>query len=297
MAKLRRRAVELTKEALAPATHKAYNRGLQQYKNFCICHSINFKIPIVVTHLLCFLTFLFDNGYAPPAIISINSALSYFHKSKGTFDSTQVFAVKQLLKGFKKKRPSTDSRKPISFTTLKKLCNSLPNMIMESYSTHLLKAMFLLAFHFALRIGEITVSPHNLKMSNIKIKKMKLTIDFSSYKHCPSFFQKHTIKAKAFDPCPVTALEVYLKLRGLHSGPLFLYNGKPISRKFFVGYLKQCFTIIGLDNKHFNSHSFRIGVASYWLASGYTDIQIKQMGRWRSDAVLKYLRGSINHNK
>lgn len=297
MAQLRRRSLELSQEALAPGTHKVYNRNLTQYQNFCNSHNFVFKLPILVTHLLCFLTFLFDNGYSPSAIISSNSALSYFHKIKNIHDPTQVFAVKQLLKGMKKKSPSLDSRKPISFNTLTKLYNSLSCTILDIYVCTMLKAMFLLAFHFALRIGEITVSPHNLKLENIKLKSNKLTIEFTSFKHSPSTFQKHTIKAQAINPCPVTIMSEYLKLRGSDPGPLFRNNGKPVSRKFFVLKLKHCFTCIGLDNRQFNSHSFRIGAASYWLSKNFTDIQIKQMGRWRSDAVLKYLRGSIVHNK
>ena len=40
------------------------------------------------------------------------------------------------------------------------------------------------------------------------------------------------------------------------------------------------------------SHSFRNGVATSMSQAGYSDDEIMAMGRWRSDAFLRYVIGS-----
>ena len=54
--------------------------------------------------------------------------------------------------------------------------------------------------------------------------------------------------------------------------------------------LAACVADANLSHLHITSHSFRIGAASWAVAHGHSIEQVKQMGRWRSDAVLKYVR-------
>ncbi|XP_014666645.1 PREDICTED: uncharacterized protein LOC106808433 [Priapulus caudatus] len=42
----------------------------------------------------------------------------------------------------------------------------------------------------------------------------------------------------------------------------------------------------GFDTARYKSHSFRIGAASESARQGYSDNQIRQMGRWKSDQEL-----------
>jgi hypothetical protein len=46
----------------------------------------------------------------------------------------------------------------------------------------------------------------------------------------------------------------------------------------------------GLDTMKYEGHSFRIGAATFSAECGFSDTQIRAMGRWRSDAFLKYIR-------
>ena len=41
---------------------------------------------------------------------------------------------------------------------------------------------------------------------------------------------------------------------------------------------------IGLDDQKYNTHSFRIGVATSAKAAGVSDSHIKMLGRWQSSA-------------
>ena len=57
--------------------------------------------------------------------------------------------------------------------------------------------------------------------------------------------------------------------------------------------LRVLFQACGLDTNRFKGHSFRIGAASEAARLGYSDAQIRLMGRWWSDAVRRYIRLSF----
>ena len=84
----------------------------------------------------------------------------------------------------------------------------------------------------------------------------------------------------------------YLVLRGSRPGAIFIsHPGNPVSRDAFATQLKRAFRHCGLDTSKYKSHSFRIGAASHAAEHGYSDAQIRELGR-KSNAFLKYLRFS-----
>jgi hypothetical protein len=84
------------------------------------------------------------------------SALSYTFQLGGFQDFTQHFIVKKQLQGFSKVRPSSDSRLPITPPILLKIVSVLPMVTDSEFTRLLLHAMFVLAFHAFLRVGELT---------------------------------------------------------------------------------------------------------------------------------------------
>ena len=48
-----------------------------------------------------------------------------------------------------------------------------------------------------------------------------------------------------------------------------------------------------MDHRQFNTHSFRIGAATSAKHAGVSDLHLQALGRWRSDAYLKYVRLSL----
>ena len=91
--------------------------------------------------------------------------------------------------------------------------------------------------------------------------------------------------------CPVDALVQYLAVRGGTPGPLFLLpNNQSLTRALFSSALKKAFQELHMDHRKFNTHSFRIGAATSAKRAGVSDSHLKALGRWRSDAYLKYVR-------
>ena len=71
-------------------------------------------------------------------------------------------------------------------------------------------------------------------------------------------------------------------------GLLFIDTRGPITPKNMSDNLT---TIAGLgcDFTRIHSHGFRIGRATDWAQEGYSALQIRAMGRWFSDAFLRYI--------
>ena len=83
----------------------------------------------------------------------------------------------------------------------------------------------------------------------------------------------------------------YLSLRGFSNGPLFMTpNGTAVSRHSFTQILSLVFQRCDLDSSKYKGHSFRIGAATFAAENGFSDVQIRAMGRWKSDAFRKYIR-------
>lgn len=106
---------------------------------------------------MAFIVWLFNAGYAPATIATTISPLSFVHKMLGLPDPTDSFLVKKMLMGATKLRKQDDIRLPIMPHILEKLVSITDSVIVENYERTLLKAMFLLAFHAFLRLGEMAV--------------------------------------------------------------------------------------------------------------------------------------------
>lgn len=134
---------------------------------------------------------------------------------------------------------------------------------------------------------------HCLKLSSIDETREGFVISFNSFKHStPGVVEKILVqKQHKHGFCPVTQLRHYLAIRGNNEGYLFIYkNGSPVSRSHFSDALNGALSFTGLSAQRYKGHSFRIGAATWAMQIGKTDSQIRVMGRWHSNAFLKYIR-------
>ena len=71
----------------------------------------------------------------------------------------------------------------------------------------------------------------------------------------------------------------------------------PTSVYQFITELQRCLPYCGLDISRYKNHNFHIGGACHAADKGFSDAQIRALGRWKSDAFKVYLRSeSINAN-
>lgn len=223
----------------------------------------------------------------------------------GHQDLTQhfEFIIKKHLQCYSKIKPSQDARLPIIPTLLSKIILSLPHVINSAFIKGLLHAMYVLAFSAFLRVGEIAktgkLNQHFLLVNYINItaspnqeNSIDLTISHCKHSIRPIFLQ---ISRNLENPllCPLRALQYFMKIRkhASQNGALFSFmDGNPVSRRCFTKNLQNSLAFCGLDTKRYQSHSFRIGAATAAADLGASDIQIQNMGRWKSTAFKKYRR-------
>ena len=139
--------------------------------------------------------------------------------------------------------------------------------------------------------NQIAGIKYNLPLYFILYTGIKLT--FENFKHN---YNQRPCSLEIYRQsmiCPVQLLSDYLVLRGSRPGAIFISHlGNPVSRDAFATQLQRAFLHCGLDTSKYKSHSFRIGAASHAAEKGYSDAQIRALGRWKSNAFLKYLRVS-----
>ena len=236
--------------------------------------------PVSHTDLAGFITHLFAANYTFSTILSTVSAISYSHKIVGLADPADNVYIRKLLVGVHKTSRTMDLRRPIDQHMLALLVRAAKSVISDKYLQRCTAAMFMLAFHGVLRIGEITVRPgvlaaHVIKRSNLLVvpardqvkSSLQLTIQHAKHQHRPIVLE---INSQSHN-CPVVQICRYLRTRGSSPGPLFVFPDKtPISRTYFSSQLSACLSHAGYDPSLYKCHSFRIGAATTAATRGYT---------------------------
>ena len=123
---------------------------------------------------------------------------------------------------------------------------------------------------------------HNPQLISIRIKQSKT----DPFRKGVTLMLSKTDKSV----CPVTALLPYLAVRGSKQGPLFLMaNQQYLIPPLFRSSLFHILRGIGISTQEYNTHSFQIGAATSAKAAGISDLHIKMLGRWQSDAYQSYI--------
>ena len=93
---------------------------------------------------------------------------------------------------------------------------------------------------------------------------------------------------------PYEYLDRYMTKRGGYrsvSEPLFIFaDGRAVKPSHFRQVLREILAIMNLDSKLYDTHSFRIGRAMDLMKKGKSIKEIKHLGRWKSNAVYRYLK-------
>ena len=286
---------ELLSGALAPSTLQSYNRAWHKLLDFARLHKLSCSLPFSTDTVCLFVTQLIDHGSSANSIASTLSAISYFHKLHNAADPCQNFAVRQLALAAQKSSQPLPKRSAIDIDLLARLVE-LALSTCSHYEGILLSSMLSLAFFLGLRLSEYTKSVHNLQISQVALSENLLKVTFNSFKHSTPHQPPHLMYTLKKPFCPVLLLRQYLTLRGEKEGPLFLLGLGAVSGNWFNGQLKGLISKAGLKPKSFSSHSLRIGAANFWADSNLSDLKIKQLGRWRANALPHYLRSAINHS-
>ena len=297
--------ITLLEASVAPSSLQVYKRAwvlfAQAQYYLYPQETPSVTIPITVSQVSMFVAYLHKEGYSPSSIVSYTSSLGYTHRLMGYIDPTSSKIVQKLIAGALKVNPPAPPRLPITIVILNRLLQAVDIHINHYYHRPLLKAMFVTSFFGLMRMGEVTMSKHGmvpLQMDQLQLTQDKIIISISEFKHNSKLEPVDIIFPRNQDEsmCPVVLMSSYLILRGFQQGPIFAYPSlAPIKRSFFYSKLGFLLRSIGCDVDRYQSHSFRIGGASYFAQLGYTDSQIRLLGRWDSNAFIRYIRDIRAH--
>ena len=66
-----------------------------------------------------------------------------------------------------------------------------------------------------------------------------------------------------------------------------------MTRAKFLAIFHKCISYHSLDTSKYNTHSFRIGRCTDHVLQGFSNEKIKKIGRWKSNAYLRYVRPDV----
>ena len=150
----------LLDNSLAQSTRKSYRRSIHLYSFFHDTFSSSNKclFPISASKLSKFIAFLVAKHYKSSSIQSILSGLSYIHALNDWANPVSHCLIKKMLLGSKRVSLTTDPRLPITWKILRSIMKNALRLFPSVFEQTLFRAMYSVAFHALLRVGEYTVT-------------------------------------------------------------------------------------------------------------------------------------------
>ena len=277
--------------SLSSQSLQIYRRHLRELAQFTQSMHQGWEfLPCQPDVLVLHIQDLFQSGMAAASIRSRVAAIGFWHKTCRLPDPSRDWLVKRALMGVSKIRPQKDARHPITVANLLALVQAAASFP-DLHTAVMLRALFAMMFFAFLRISEVTQGPHNICIHQVKFCKSQVKVSFTSFKSSLGRTPVVCVFKQKGQMCPHKLLWQYRALRGDRQGPFFVTSkGEPLPSSLVNACLAICVAQAGLNHLHITSHSFRIGAASWAVAHGHSVEQVKAMGRWRSDAVNKYVR-------
>ena len=219
--------------------------------------------------------------------------------------------VKTILKGLKnknvteKRRAGEELRKPITLDILRLLKARLSESSLSGRDQRMVWTACTTLFHGAFRVHELMCN----RQESFDPDFTLLSEDVSLVKQEGEELLQIRVKApkedragrsvivdvfsSGSDICPVRAFKKWSPFRLVEDGqPCFQFgSGLPLTGWKFNEIVRERLRgFVKGSEKLFSSHSFRAGAASLMAEIGYSEDEIKAVGRWSSRAYLDYIK-------
>jgi hypothetical protein len=308
--------LEIGDHGLAKSTWSTYGTAQRMLAKCAKDTKRSMQLPLSQADLLEYIAWLVSERQVKAGTInSYLSGLRQLHILKGMEPpNLRTGLVKLLLQG-KKNMDNTEARKgkqvrrlPITMNVMRLLKEEIRKWPVALDQKLLVWAIATVAFHGAFRIHELLCRTEaafdpdfTLLTEDIRVIKEGTELGSKVLEvklKCPKESKAgKTVIVELFETggtlCPVKAFERWqLKNKNQEGLPAFRdRTGKPVTGTKMNIWLK---TLLG---KHvdqtkgkFTSHSFRIGLATTLGTLGFTTNDIKEAGRWSSNAYEVYMR-------
>ena len=253
-----------------------------------------------------FAGFLVSNGLKSATIRTYLSAIKAILQENNIAINQDQFALNALTRACRLKNDKFVTRLPISKDMLRLMMEKIDKQFSSTqpYLACLHRAMFSTAHYGLLRAGEVAKGLHVMLANNIHIglNKNKILIILETSKTHTKGDKPQRIKIAEVKSghqrnakcCPFKVLKDYLNQRPAakqENEQFFVFSdNSPVSAPQLRLIFKKFIKAIGLQSQLYNIHSFRIGRSSDLFKLGVSVETIKKIGRWKSNAIFKYLR-------
>ena len=249
---------------------------------------------------------LVKKGVQSATLKSYFSAIKHTLKNDNYEWNDNKVCLTALARACRLKNDHVKTRLPIQFGLFELLLFEIERKYadLQPYLEMMYKAMFCLAYYGLLRLGELTQGKHCILAKNVHISRNKdkvMVVLYSSKTHSTeSRPQKVKISASESSGskqnffCPFRILRRYLAMRGSFNSstePFIAFSdGSAVAPQAMRKLLRSLLKSLNLNEKMYDTHSFRIGCATDMLKFNFKIEKIKVLGRWLSNVVYKYLR-------
>ena len=305
---------KLKNQAHRDSTKDTYYKVWKQFGKFYL--RLDYKPVRWEDKIVLFIGHLINENKQSSTIKSYLSAIRAVLKTSGIQLNEDRFLVNSLTRACKLKNDEFRTRLPIHrkmLAVILKQTRAYFKKKNQPYLALLYQTLFSIAYFGLFRVGELTSGSHPIKAGDIKVGRNKRKMKFilrSSKTHgrynCPQLVkissqdksdkQGQNSRRKYISlPCPYQLLRDYAAARGPMANPkndpFFVFaGGIPVKPAQMRGCLKLMIKKAGYDKKLFSVHSFRMGRSEDLLKLGLSVETIKKLGRWKSNAIFKYLR-------
>ena len=233
----------------------------------------------------------------PTSVRTYMSAIRNLHVELGyDYPSGPTTLLCRVMQGISHLPNSERTRLPITMPLLRRLCSQIRTPHLRSpQDKSMLHAALTVGFHGFLRCGELV----NLTRDDITLAAdltaLGVRIQHSKTDQSGKGFTLLIGPSPDQEICPVRAIQQYLSLKFQSShAQLFTYrSGAALSKQDISREIRNLLPLCGVVcPEEYATHSLRIGAATTAAIAGVPEHLIRHMGRWKSDAALKYIRVS-----
>lgn len=325
--------VHLLSCRLAESTDKAYHSALNRFRRFVVevlgldlAHALPHKAGEAVPNILVQMFLVYSrHEYSISSLEMSLTALNNLHRSKGIEAPIQSREVQSIMHAIKREKGSlahqpqpkasiTPQILMLVLTFLDTLQVSDPRLP-HSYLYIRDQVVFCLGYYGLLRRSEIIALkasdvainklPDGMKYIQITIRKSKTDQRGQGAHVCLAPITRHHVNLllifskwmaiqTSLNPSPSAAfIPSYNRQQDAFLG--HLSNGQALATrlKFYLQLLAEKFPFLGLKPEQFGMHSFRRGGTTDAWECGVDRELLKLHGRWRSEAINRYLQAPI----
>ena len=262
-----------------------------------------------------FCAFLVDSGHRSATVKSYVSAIKCVLKLDGYKWCDNMVLLDSLTRACRLINDRVFHRLPIHKGLLEILLFEFEHMFLASpFLEVLYKAVFAMGYYGLMRAGELAFdcgefsSNHAVKAKNVHIGQNKAKVMIVLYTSKTHGKESRPQKIKIAGSsgyviggasqnrnfCPFQLIKDYMTVRGSFDHDdeqFFIFRDRSQIQPVHIRrVLKEALSRLNLDASMYDLHVLRIGRCTDLIKMGFSIEHVKHVGRWRSNAVYKYIK-------